>query len=459
LLVEAATFSGPRVRRMSVALGLRTEASTRHEKDLALGLSTWGAARAAYLLQREGATPHVPFAAGADDARAEPIRVAVASFAQLLGIAIDADEAARALRALGFSVDEAADGKSLLAAPPSWRTDVKIPEDVVEEVARIVGYDRIESALPPVLASRVSSDDYRNESRIARALAGRSYREAVTFSLQSAALQRRYERAGVALPGPIVGILNPLSEDQRYLRFSLLPALLELAAKYARDDAYRVFEIGHVFEGDPEPLETPGVAWLLALPQSGEPAWRDGGFLTFKGESLAFVRALAGRDAEVVSTAQPGWHPGKSAALLVDGKDVAVIGAVDPRLLAAFEIEVRVYAGWMRMADLPAYRAPRYKPASKYPTVARDLALIVGPEIPALDIEYAVRAGRDGAIADVRVFDEYRGPQIEAGKKSIAVRIVLQRDDATLTDAEADGHIAAILASLRERCGARIRDS
>ena len=459
LLVEAATFSGPRVRRMSVALGLRTEASSRHEKGLPLGLSTWGAARAAYLLERAGASPDAPFAAGADDAPSAPIQVAVASFAQLLGMTIDANEAAGALRALGFSVEVAAGGDALETVPPFWRGDVKIREDVVEEVARVVGYDRIESALPPVLETRVSSDDYRNESRIAHALAARGYREAVTFSLQPAALQRRYERAGVALPGPVVGILNPLSEDQRYLRFSLLPALLELGAKYARDDAYRVFEIGHVFEGDPEPFETPGVAWLLALPQSAEPAWRDSGFLTFKGESLAFVRALAGRDAEVVSTAQPGWHPGKSAALLVDGRDVAVIGAVDPRLLAAFEIDVRVYAGWMRMADLPAYRAPRYKPASKYPTVARDLALIVAPEIPALDIEHAVRAGGDGAIADVRVFDEYRGPQIEAGKKSIAVRVILQRDDATLTDAEADGHVAAILAALHERCGARIRDS
>jgi phenylalanyl-tRNA synthetase beta chain len=144
--------------------------------------------------------------------------------------------------------------------------------------------------------------------------------------------------------------------------------------------------------------------------------------------------------------------------LLVGGKDVATIGAVDPRLLAAFSVEARVYAGWMQTADVPAYHAPRYRAPSKYPAVARDLAVIVAPEVPALDIEHAVRLGGDGVIADVRVFDEYRGPQIEDGKKSVAVRVVLQRSDATLTDAEADAHIAAILASLRERCGARIRD-
>jgi phenylalanyl-tRNA synthetase beta chain len=456
LLVEAATFSGPRVRRMSVALGLRTEASSRHEKGLPLGLSTWGAARAVYLLAREGATPHAPFAAGAADVAAAPVRVPVARFSQLLGVAIGADEALAALRSLGFAAT--VEGDVISAVPPFWRGDVAIPEDVVEEVARIVGYDRIESALPAIAQSTVSSDAYRTESRIAHALAAGGYREAVTFSLQPAGVSRRFESAGLELPAVVLEIENPLSEDQRYLRFSLLPALLELAAKYAVDEPYRIFELGHAFGRNGEPFETAGVAWLLALPKTDEPAWRDSGFLAFKGESLAFVRDIAGRDGDVVTTTSVGWHPGKTASIVVDGRDVATIGAVDPRLLAAFEVSSRVYAGWMRTADAPAYRAPRYKPASKYPAIARDLALIVAPEVPAMDIEHAVRAGGNGSIAAVHVFDEYRGPQVEDGKKSIAVRVVLQRNDTTLTDADADKHIAAILASLRERCGARIRD-
>jgi phenylalanyl-tRNA synthetase beta chain len=455
LLVEAATFSGPRVRRMSVALGLRTEASTRHEKGLPLGLSTWGAARAAYLLERDGATVHAPFAVGADAAAAR-IHVPLGRIGALLGVAVTPEDALHAVQALGFDAKVA--GGALDVKPPFWRGDVRIVEDVVEEVARIVGYDKIESAIPAIAESTVTSEAYRTESRIAHAFAAGGYREVMTFALTPDSPQRRFEAAGIALPGPVVEIQNPLSEDQRYLRFSLLPALLELAAKYAREGAYRIFEIGHVFEGGDVPFETAGVAWLLALPKSDEPEWRDGGFLSFKGESLAVVRALVGRDAETVSATSPGWHPGKTASLVVDGKDVATIGAVDPRLVAAYDVEARVYAGWTRTADLPAYRTPRYVAPSKYPPVARDLAVIVAPDIPALDIEHAVRAGGDGAIADVRVFDEYRGPQIEAGKKSIAVRVVLQLPDATLTDAEADRHIAAILESLRERCGAHIRE-
>lgn len=458
ILLEAATFSGPRVRRMSVALGLRTEASSRHEKGLPIGLSTWGAARAAHLLEAEGALVHPSFAVGAADAAAAPIRVEMARFAALLGVAVHEDEARSALVSLGFRVEVTSGAHAYLAAvPPPWRGDVRIAEDVIEEVARIVGYDRIVAEMPPIFEQQVPSDAYRSESRVAHALAALGYREAVTLSLQPGAVAERYVDAGIALPGPVVEITNPLSEDQRYLRFSLVPALLELASRRTTEMTERLFEIGHVFEGSPDVFESADAVWLFAAPKTEEAAWNDTGFLRFKGESLALLRALTGRDAETVTATLPGWHPGKCATLLVDGKDVATIGAVHPRLVRAYGIDARVYAARMRFSDLPAHRVARYTAPSRYPALARDLALVVAPEIPAMTIEHAIRSGADGAIAGVRVFDEYRGPQVGEGKKSIAVRVTLQRDDATLTDAEADAYVAAMLERLRERCGAHIR--
>ncbi len=469
IVVEAATFSGPRVRRMSVALGLRTEASSRHEKGLALGLSTWGAARAAHLLQAEGALVHAPFATGAPDAVAAPIRVELARFKALLGVAVSEDEARTALTSLGFAVTGSDDAARddvhawLDVVAPPWRGDVRIAEDVVEEVARIVGYDRIVAEIPPVFAQRVTSDAYRRESQVAHALAALGYREAVTLSLQPAAVAQRYVAAGIALPGAVVEITNPLSEDQRYLRFSLVPALLAIASRRAGDVAERIFELGHVFAGSPEASESADAVWLYAVPKRDEPAWSDAGFLTFKGESLALLRALTGRVAETVTAQRPGWHPGKCATLRIDGNDIATIGAVDPRLLRAYDIDARVYAASLRFADLPAQRVARYQAPSRFPAVARDLALVVAPQVSAGNIEDAIRGGegagnRGGeAIADVRVFDEYRGPQVGEDKKSIAVRVTLQRDDATLTDAEADAHVDAMLERLRERCGAQIR--
>ncbi len=464
LLVEAATFSGPRIRRMSAALGLRTEASTRHEKGLPLALSSWGAARAAHLLEREGATVHAPFVVGADIAAAAAIRVDVDRFEALLGTYVTEVEAERALHALGFAAraltveDELgkAPKRVIETVPPAWRGDVAIPEDVVEEVARIIGYDRIVAEMPPILEQNVSSCAYRDESRVAHALVALGYRETVISSLQPAAVAETYARAGVALPGPVVEIENPLSEDQRFLRFSLLPGLLGLAAKAPRDAPFRAFEIGHVFYGE-QYVEAPGVAWLTTLPRSAEPAWRDGGFLSFKGESLGLLRVLTARDAEAGAVTEAAWHPGKAARLRIDGSDVATIGAVDPRLLAAYGVESRAYAGWLRFSDIPAYAVPRYAAPSKYPPIARDLALVVAPEVPAQAIEDAVVAGGSALVESVRVFDEYRGSQISDGKKSLAVRIVLQRDDATLTDGDADTAVAAILAALRDRCGALLR--
>lgn len=463
ILMESATFAGPRVRRMSVALGLRTEASSRHEKGLPLGLSTWGAARAAHLLEREGALVHAPFVEGAPDTAPAAISIAMSRFAALLGTPVGVDEARDALTTLGFTVDVAgndvagSDAATLAVVSPPWRGDVRIAEDVVEEVARIVGYDRIVAEMPPILEHHVSSEAYRNERRVAHALASLGYREAFSLALEPATVAQRYTTAGIAPAAAVVEITNPLSEDQRYLRFSLVPGLLAIASRRASDASERLFEIGHVFEGAPEAFESADVAWLYAAPTTDEPAWRDSGFLTFKGEALAFVRALTGRDAETVSTTRTGWHPGKCASLVVDGRDLVTIGAVHPRLLRAHDIDARVYVALMRFADLPAYRATRYRAPSRYPAIGRDLALVVAPATSAMEIEHAIRAGAGDAIAAVRVFDEYRGAQVGEGKKSIAVRVTLQRDDATLTDAEADGYVTAMLERLRERCGAQIR--
>jgi phenylalanyl-tRNA synthetase beta chain len=463
LLLEAATFTGARVRRMATALGLRSEASSRHEKGIPPGLGTVGAARAAYLLAREGATVHPPIAFGHPLPKAQPIRVTYSEIGAKLGMELTGSEIEHALTALGFGIELVARPGQLGdlshvvdVTAPYWRNDVTIREDVIEEVGRVVGYDRIPAVLPPVFAQDISSKDYHDEHRIAHGLATLGYRETVNFALQPASVAERFVRAGIAIP-PVVEISNPLSEDQRFMRFSLLPGLLALVARYARGEELKLFEIGHVFEGSPDPFETAAVAWLLATPKRDEPEWRDAGFLRFKGDAAAFVRAISGRESEAVSSQLEALHPGRTARLLVDGRDVAAIGAVDPRLLAEYGIEERVYAGFMRIGDLPAYHVPRYRPASRFPSIERDLALIVAKDIPAMDVEHAVRAGGDGVIAGVEVFDEYRGPQIEPDKKSIAVRVVLQRDDATLTDAEADAHVRAILASLEERCGARIR--
>jgi phenylalanyl-tRNA synthetase beta chain len=465
IVLESATFNGARIRRMSVAQGFRSDASSRHEKALAPALAEVAAARACALLIAQGATAAAPFAVGQMIPKLPTIGVTSQEVRGLLGIEISRDEAEEALRSLGFAVRDEPWATSLeseseatyLVQPPYWRTDVSIAADVIEEIARIVGYDRIEAQLPPVFGHEISSAPYEHESAVAGALAALGYCEINSLALQPRSVHEIFERAGLTVGEP-VEIMNPLSEDQRFLRFSLLPGLLTLAARHQHDAPLRFFEIGHVFErAAAVPMETPMVAWMLVAPLAQEPLWRDSGFLEFKGDSMAALRSITGRKADAVTTRSNGLHPGKTASLLIEGKDAATIGAVDPRLLAAYEVNARVYVGLARMGDVPAYSLPRFEAPSRFPVVERDLALIVDPDIPAHEIVHAITAGGNGVLRDVAVFDEYRGPQVGENRKSIAVRVTLGRADATLTDSEADACIAQILVSLRERVGAQIR--
>ncbi len=463
LVLEAATFSGPRIRRTAIALGLRTEASARHEKGLPPGLADVAAARAASLVRRlAGAAARPPFVTGAPLAPAPAVRIGPPDVTRSIGTRVSVDEMRVALRGLGFATEPSSDGEALDVRPPYWRGDVTIVEDVVEEVARMVGFDRIEAVMPPVFAHGVESAAYERERDVARTLAALGYREVMTYALGPASIRERFVRAQIAPPFASVEIRNPLSEDQRFLRFSLLPGLLALAARHAGTEPARIFEIGHIFRaGDGGTIEEiAAVAWLFARPQAAasEPAWHDAGFGTLKGETLAFARALAGRDGTVTRAPGLGLHPGKSAALTLPGeaRPFALFGAVDPRLLASFDIDAAVYAGFAWLDRLAPRAVPAYRAPSRYPAVERDFAVVVDPEVDAATIESTLRDGGD-LVRAVRVFDEYRGPQAGEGRKSLAVRVTLQRGDATLTEAEVERATASLLTLLAERHQAAVR--
>lgn len=460
IVLESASFAGTRIRRMSAQLGFRSDASSRHEKTLPLELADAAAARTAALLIEQGAKAQESFSVGMEATQREEIELGASDIRRLLGIDVPPAEVERALRGLDFEMrteHNAAHETTYFARPPYRRADVTIAADVVEEIARIIGYDRIEARMPPILDHAIPSAAYEREDAVADALAALGYHEINSLALQPASVHEMFEHTGINLPRALE-IANPLSEDQRFLRFSLLPGLLDLTARSRHDCPLRFFEIGHVFESaHPDPLEIAMVAWLLFLPKADEAAWRDGGFLEHKGDTLACIRTITGTQGDAVIGALPGLHPGKTALIIVNGKGIATIGAVDPRLLAAYKIEGRAYCGFARMEDIPERRVPAFRAPSRFPAVERDLSLILSPEISAHDIAHAIRAGVNGVLRDVRVFDEYRGPQIGENRKSVAVRVKLQRDDATLTDEEADAHITSILASLRERVGAEIR--
>jgi phenylalanyl-tRNA synthetase beta chain len=451
VLIEAATWTGPRIRRASTMLKLRTEASSRFEKSLPLALSDLGAARAARLLEQEGGSVRMPHAAGKPATEPRAVPLPAGEVERLLGFTLSAGEIERALTSLGFRVERSGDGFGV--TPPYWRGDVQIAADLVEEVARVVGYDRVRAEVPAVAPQDVDSSEFDREMELATLLAGLGYTEVLSLSLQPGSVAQTWRENGITVGEP-VEIVNPLSEDQRWMRFSLMPALLEFAARDRALRPYRRFELGHVFANGAasngvaaDPTES---VHLTALHAGGESA-----FGRLKSDLLALLRRVTGNDARVERGTMPGLHPGKTAALRAGETVVGYVGVVDPRLARAYEVAETTALATLFVEALPAYATPKYIPPSKFPPVERDLAVVVALDVLAGDVTDAVR---DEPLArSATVFDEYRGPQAGEGKKSLALRIVLQSDEKTLTDEDADAAMQRIVAVLRERFGATPR--
>ncbi len=457
LLIEAAAWTGPRIRRASGTLKLRTEASSRFEKSLPLALADLGAARAAHLVAGEGARLRAPRAAGAPVPPPTVVHLPAGEVERLLGFDVPGAEIARALRSLGFEAAHdagaaASSGRSGFAvSAPYWRGDVAIAADLVEEVARVVGYDRVRAELPTVMPQNVDSSEFDREADLATTCAALGYTEVLTLSLQPGTVAETWRASGLPYPHA-VEIANPLSEDQRWMRFALVPALLELAARDHGVRPYRIFELGHVFRAGTEPEESVALTLLHAPPST---ASGPGAFARLSSDVATLLRRVTGVDARVARGTFAALHPGKTASLHVGGTLVGYAGVVDPRLARAYELSDDTAIATIFVEALPARTIPKYAPPSRFPAVDRDLAVVVAEDVLAGELIDSVRPLQ--LVRSVTVFDEYHGPQVGEGKKSLALRIALQSTEHTLTDADADAAIARIVALLRERFGATQR--
>jgi phenylalanyl-tRNA synthetase beta chain len=460
IVLEAATFDGARVRRAAKALGLRTEAATRHEKTLPQRLADFGASRAAWLLTRMGATASSAKAYGEAPEAPAPILLRIANVARLLGFDVPPARIASELQSLGCTVSTESDdvGDALLVTPPWWRRDLLIAADLVEEVARMEGYDRIEAAVPSVAPHEISSQRFDREQRIAYALASLGYGEIVTYSLRPAEELERLRKTGIPFAGTAVEVRNPLSEDQRFLRTSLLGGFVAYCAQI--DRPVRAFEIGDTFRAYDEASvdESSEAIFGFAVDPAEEPAWHDTNFLRLKGDCEALLARLTGGTPVVERAELAGLHPGKTASASVDGTRIATFGRVDPRLAAALGARLPVYFAIVALDALPAYAVRRYRPPSKFPGTSRDLALTLDAAIDAGAVERVIAAAIGDVCTSVTAFDEYRGPQIPEGKKSLAVRVDLQLRDATITDVQAESAIARARDALSSQFDATLRE-
>jgi phenylalanyl-tRNA synthetase beta chain len=456
VLLEAAVFEPRGVFRTSRRLGLRTEASMRFDRGVdpeAVAVATERAA--ALLTEWAGGTP-----GGAVDVGEPPpprrVEVRPERASALLGVALSPAEVREALGRLRIPAAE--DGDRILAEIPSYRTDVAREVDLIEEVGRAVGYDRVPSTLPGVRQAGGLTADQRLRRRVADLLAGAGLWETSAVPFVSS------EDVALAPGRPPVRMANPISAEDAVLQTSLLPGLLRAARRNVahRRTSVRLFEIATTFRaGDPDPVEEERVAALLTGPVGEEwPAGRrDHDFLDAKGLLEHLADGLATAGLELGEPADPPWHPGRSAVVTIEGEPAGEVGELHPRVARRFDLPGRVAALELRVGALVAASGsePRYRDVSRFPPVHRDVAFVLDASVPAGAVRAALVEAADDLLDRAALFDVFEGDPLPEGKRSLAFSVDFRAPDRTLTDLEVEERVRAIADRLAADFGADLR--
>ncbi|MEA2683451.1 MAG: phenylalanyl-tRNA synthetase beta chain [Chloroflexota bacterium] len=462
LLLESANFNGVSVRNSSRRLALRTEASTRFEKQLSPELTAPAVTRLAELLQQvAGAGPStaaLDVNPGATDA--EVIAVAAGYVGTLLGIEVADSEVTDTLEALEFQVRSTAEGGLEVVQPP-FRRDVRGAVDLVEEVGRMRGYNTLPSTLPGrrvEVREILPPPDVEWQAR--EIAAGAGHDEVINSSFCGPA----DPEVGI-FPTPRLALSNPMSRDQAQMRTSLLWGLARTVSRNVAwgNNGVAVFELGHVFwprEGQELPREprSLGLAVHLAPGRATSDAGTRSALLSLKGLIDVVAEEVSGVVLEHRQDQVPGLHPGRSARVSVGGTEIGCFGELHPDLAHRLDVPGSVVLGeidFEALAGIP--RQIRYHAPSRFPAVVRDLAISVPDLTPARDVVEALSGAGEVILRTVDLFDEYHGTQVDGGRKGLAFRLVFQADDRTLTGEEVASAEERIAGLLRDRFAATMR--
>ncbi len=395
------------------------------------------------------------------------VRMRVARAQKIIGVAISADDMAGIFARLGLSYKREVVGNNevIVVSPPSWRFDIEIEEDLIEEVARVYGFDRI-PALPPSAPAVMHAlpEGRRSMHEMRDRMVTSGYQEVINFSFAEEAWETHF--AGNAEP---IRLLNPIASQQSVMRSTLIGSLVanvryNLSRKL---DRIRVFEIARVFMRDAvakdgemalagvrQPTYIAAMAYGSATDEQwGDPS-RPVDFFDIKGDIEAL---LSPKSVKCERAPHPALHPGRSARVVVDGLAVGWVGELHPRWQQAYELPLAPVLFELD-ADLLLVRSlPDYHDVSKFPPVVRDMAVVVAENLAVDTLFQALQERRPAVVQDIRLFDVYRGKGIAPGEKSLAFRIVMQDTAKTLTDQDADSAMALLSQILIDRFGAKLR--
>lgn len=391
-----------------------------------------------------------------------PVNMRIARAQKVIGVAVSADEMSAIFTRLGLAHTRDAD--KFTVTPPSYRFDIEIEEDLIEEIARIYGFDNI-PALPPLAraAMRAQPSDTRSLHDLRQAIAAQDYFEVINYSF----VDEGWERDVVGNSNPIK-LLNPIASQMAVMRSSLIPGLLANIRYNAnhKADRVRVFELGKVFMRDAgtkdgelsvqdvsQPLMLAGAAWGGAVSEQWGSAKRSVDFFDVKADLAAVIPA----GSTFVKAAHPLLHPGRSARIECNGSIVGWLGELNPRHLSAFELNSAPLVFELFASELQANRAVRFDAVSKQPIVRRDVAFVVANSVESEALLSTLRAAAPPIVRAVDVFDVYRGSGLAVDQKSVAIRVLMQDTERTLEDAEVDLTVSRLVKSAEEKLGATLR--
>jgi phenylalanyl-tRNA synthetase beta chain len=465
VLLEAASFNPASIHYTSSNLRLTSEASQRFERAIRPELTLPAIRRATRLILQlaggQAARGRIDVYPGKQEP--EPILLSAARVKRLLGVEFRPQQIAATLTSLGFELKNTSSASEFLVTAPYWRSDINLEADLIEEVARVIGYDQIPTTMLSSSLSRQNPNPILGlKQKIKQGLTGYGFQEVITYSLTGKEILEKVWQSRSLEPAPI-RVANPMTADQEYLRTTLRGSLLAaLAANMRHEDGdIRLFELGRVYLARDNDLPDEPEVLCGILSGSGlEKTWHNQAqpFYFFDAKGLVEgLLAQLGVTASFGKSSDNGLQPGKQAAVAIDSAKLGVVGQLHPVVASAFEIPGIVYLFEIYLAALLPHAVVHkaFKQLERFPAVVRDMALVVDAGVSHQQVLDVI--GGFSLVNKVTLFDVYTGKQVPPGKKSLAYRLSFRSASHTLTDKEADRVQRQILKRLASQLGASLR--
>lgn len=454
VVFESANFNGTSIRQTALALGMRTEASGKFEKNIDPLLTLPAVDRACELVELLGAGEVMDGVIDVLNDIPEPrtIELEPDRINALLGTDISEADMVEYLRRLEIPVE----GHEIRV--PSWRPDLVGMADIAEEVGRLFGYNNIPTTTFRGAATEGGyTEAMKLENRAGSLCRSLGYSEILTYSFVSPSIFDQIRLPEDSSLRNAMRIQNPLGEDASIMRTVALPSMLAILARNNayHNDAVKLYELAKVYLPKPGQI-LPDEPKHLVLGTYGEHE----DFFKMKGEIEAFLRGMNVPEARYTAEKHdPTFHPGRCARVSVGGVDLGCFGQIHPLVARSYGIDGEIFAAELNFTALLSLQLPEktYTPLPKYPAVTRDIAVVCGEAVTVAALSDCIRTAGGKLLRSVELFDIYRGKGIASGSKSAAFRLTLRADDRTLTDADSDGVVSAVLAALEKELNAKLR--